>query len=233
MRGRSARAGRAPRFRPRSIAWRCGSSAMPRSGEAGVPPRCAGRTRRAGCPAGWITLHATWHERVMTEWWSLGSATVPLQQVVSRRRPERHHVVYAGSRPQLSGGSVSLAGHRPHPVRGHAADRRRRPDRRGFRSRRAPVAPASDPGGRFPPLLSLHLAGRRPGLLRARVDPARRHTDSPVGQGRDAESRSATSRPTPGWPIRLCFRWNGRYWLACTDLDLGGHDNLCLLHLRT
>jgi hypothetical protein len=26
------------------------------------------------------------------------------------------------------------------------------------------------------------------------------------------------------------FRWNGRYWLACTDLDLGGHDNLCLLH---
>ena len=26
------------------------------------------------------------------------------------------------------------------------------------------------------------------------------------------------------------FRWNGRYWLACTDLDLGAHDNLCLLH---
>ena len=26
------------------------------------------------------------------------------------------------------------------------------------------------------------------------------------------------------------FRWQGRYWLACTDLDLGEHDNLCLLH---
>lgn len=26
------------------------------------------------------------------------------------------------------------------------------------------------------------------------------------------------------------FRWNGLYWLACTDLDIGGHDNLCLLH---
>jgi hypothetical protein len=26
------------------------------------------------------------------------------------------------------------------------------------------------------------------------------------------------------------FRWNSRYWLGCTDLDLGGHDNLCLLH---
>lgn len=26
------------------------------------------------------------------------------------------------------------------------------------------------------------------------------------------------------------FQWNGRYWLGCTDLDLGGHDNLCLLH---
>jgi hypothetical protein len=26
------------------------------------------------------------------------------------------------------------------------------------------------------------------------------------------------------------FRWNGRYWIGCTDLDLGEHDNLCLLH---
>ena len=26
------------------------------------------------------------------------------------------------------------------------------------------------------------------------------------------------------------FRWNGLYWLGCTDLDLGAHDNLCLLH---
>jgi hypothetical protein len=26
------------------------------------------------------------------------------------------------------------------------------------------------------------------------------------------------------------FRWGGRYWIACTDLDLGGHDNLCLLY---
>jgi hypothetical protein len=26
------------------------------------------------------------------------------------------------------------------------------------------------------------------------------------------------------------FRWNGLYWLGCTDLDVGGHDNLCLLH---
>ena len=29
------------------------------------------------------------------------------------------------------------------------------------------------------------------------------------------------------------FRWDGRYWLACTDLDLGSHDNLCLLHAPT
>jgi hypothetical protein len=26
------------------------------------------------------------------------------------------------------------------------------------------------------------------------------------------------------------FKWNSRYWLACTDLDLGMHDNLCLFH---
>jgi hypothetical protein len=26
------------------------------------------------------------------------------------------------------------------------------------------------------------------------------------------------------------FRHEGRYWIACTDLDIGAHDNLCLLH---
>jgi hypothetical protein len=26
------------------------------------------------------------------------------------------------------------------------------------------------------------------------------------------------------------FRHAGRYWIACTDLDIGLHDNLCLLH---
>ena len=26
------------------------------------------------------------------------------------------------------------------------------------------------------------------------------------------------------------FRWDKRYWLACTDLDIGMHDNLCLFH---
>lgn len=26
------------------------------------------------------------------------------------------------------------------------------------------------------------------------------------------------------------FRHEGRYWIACTDLDIGSHDNLCLLH---
>jgi hypothetical protein len=26
------------------------------------------------------------------------------------------------------------------------------------------------------------------------------------------------------------FHWNGVYWLACTDLDMGAHDNLCLLY---
>jgi hypothetical protein len=29
------------------------------------------------------------------------------------------------------------------------------------------------------------------------------------------------------------FQWNGRYWLACTDLDLGAHDNLCMFHAAT
>jgi hypothetical protein len=26
------------------------------------------------------------------------------------------------------------------------------------------------------------------------------------------------------------FRHDGRYWIACADLDIGAHDSLCLLH---
>jgi hypothetical protein len=29
------------------------------------------------------------------------------------------------------------------------------------------------------------------------------------------------------------FRHQGRYWIACTDVDIGEHDNLCLLHAQT
>jgi hypothetical protein len=29
------------------------------------------------------------------------------------------------------------------------------------------------------------------------------------------------------------FRWNDRWWIAFTDLRLGAHDNLCLLHAET
>ncbi len=29
------------------------------------------------------------------------------------------------------------------------------------------------------------------------------------------------------------FRHNGRYWIACTDVDIGEHDNLCLLHAES
>jgi hypothetical protein len=29
------------------------------------------------------------------------------------------------------------------------------------------------------------------------------------------------------------FRWNGRWWIAFTDLRIGAHDNLCLLHAES
>jgi hypothetical protein len=62
----------------------------------------------------------------------------------------------------------------------------------------------------------------------------------------EAPDRGATTlyRLAPDQePIPLCdvapgrrlgdptlFRHGGRYWIACTDLDIGTHDNLCLLH---
>jgi hypothetical protein len=42
----------------------------------------------------------------------------------------------------------------------------------------------------------------------------------------DVAPHSRLADPTLFW-------WNGRYWLACTDLDVGEHDNLCLLHAST
>ena len=62
----------------------------------------------------------------------------------------------------------------------------------------------------------------------------------------EAPARGATTlyRLAPDQePIPLCaiapgrrlgdptlFRHGGRYWIACTDLDIGSHDNLCLLY---
>jgi hypothetical protein len=64
----------------------------------------------------------------------------------------------------------------------------------------------------------------------------------------EATSRGATTlyrltsdeNPTPVAAVapgrRLAdptlFKSSGRYWIACTDLDIGSHDNLCLLHAR-
>lgn len=36
--------------------------------------------------------------------------------------------------------------------------------------------------------------------------------------------------PTRRLADATLFKHNGRYWVACTDLDIGAHDNLCLLH---
>ncbi len=170
-------------------------------GPAAVQP--AARAR--GLP-GWLDhLHATWHDRVMTEWWSLGSTDVSLQQVLAGGglnsirwySPEVGRSYLADPFP--------LAGDRPHPVRGHAADRRRRPDRCGVRSRGASVAADTDPGGRFPPLLPMHLAGRRalPIACRNRPGAAPRAFTGCAMMAR--WSRSATSHRTPGWLIRHCF----------------------------
>ncbi len=77
--------------------------------------------------------------------------------------------------------------------------------------------------------------------IRARSRTARTHIScrrQPTGEPRRStgscptriQSHSVRSRPGGALADPTLFRHGGRYWIACTDLDIGTHDNLCLLH---
>jgi hypothetical protein len=179
---------------------------------------------------GWLDAQRTkWHDRLMTEWWSVGSAAVPIERVLSGGG------LGAVTWYRVKAGHRYLADPFPWPGTGRILCEEM-PLTDGV-GRIVAVAPDGD--GLTPPVVLLDDGD---------------HHSYPCTL-RDGESVYCVPETTTrggtrihrldddGRLIPICdvapharladptlFRWNGRYWLACTDLDVGGHDNLCLLH---
>lgn len=178
-------------------------------------------------PAGWLDhQRSRWRDRLMIEWWSLGTSEAPIDDVLSGRGP----FPVAWRNP--ASGERYLAD--PFPWPGTNRILCEEMPARGGTGRI--VAVTDD---KAPPMIVLDDAAHHsyPCTL-AEADAVycvpeatdrgctriyRLHADGwmePVAE--------------PGPHLRLAdstlFRHGGRYWIACTDLDVGTHDNLCLLH---
>ena len=179
---------------------------------------------------GWLdALQARWHSRLMTEWWSLGTSNTPVDRVLSGFG--LGDVVWYS--PNV--GSRYLADPFPWP----GTDRMLCED-----------MPLADGVGRI-----LAVTEKNGTLVSNSVilDDAHHHSYPCTFQDGEtvycvpeSTQRGATCinrLDDDGHLIPVCnpapharladptlFRRDGLYWLACTDLDLGNHDNLCLLH---
>jgi hypothetical protein len=190
-------------------------------------------TAPAGPPGrlpGWLDafLHQ-WRDRLMAEWWSIGSATAPMEQVLTGGKlgSITWYHVKAGSR--------YLADPFPWPGTGRILC-----EDMPLRAGVGLIVAVTESGGTLTP----------PDVL---LDDGHHHSypctlldGETVYCVPESTQRGATRihrLDDDGRLIPICdvapnarladptlFRWNGRYWLGCTDLDLGGHDNLCLLH---
>ncbi len=196
-------------------------------GPAGTKPAAAPH----GMP-GWLdAARSRWRDRLMTEWWSIGSTDVPMEQILSGGGP----------------GSVSWyrvqAGHR------YLADPFPWP---GTNRILCEEMPLRDGVGR---IVSVSMDGEKLGIPSVHLDDGKHHS-YPATFAEDGKVYCVPESPERGMtrihvlhddgtlePVcqvapdakladPTLFRWGERYWLACTDLDLGSHDNLCLMHAR-
>jgi hypothetical protein len=194
-------------------------------GPAGTMPAAPA----TGVP-GWVDASlAKWRDRLMIEWWSIGSAAAPIDRVLS-----------GGGLGDITwyrtkAGSRYLADPFPWPGTGQIL---------------CEEMPLTDGVGRIVSVTETNGTLAPPSVL---LDDGWHHSyPCTFGDGEtvycvpESTQRGATRiyrLDDNGRLVPICdvapharladptlFRWNGRYWLGCTDLDLGGHDNFCLLH---
>jgi len=193
----------------------------PAGGQAADPTR--------GLP-GWIgRLGAKWHGRVMSEWWSLGTASCTLNHVLA------------------GGGLEPIRWFNPKAGQNYLADPFPWPGDSRILCEEMPLTVGP---GRIVSVSEIDGALSAPAVI---LDDGYHHSyPSTFTEGGvaycvpEAPERGATrihELRNNGGLVPVCdvapharladptlFRRGGRYWLACTDLDLGSHDNLCLLH---
>lgn len=183
----------------------------------------------AGLP-GWLNASVSrWRERITTEWWSIGSTAAPMDRVllggelgpISWYRTEAGHRYLADpfpwpgtnrilceEMPVWDGvGRIVAVGESNNTLTPPAVlmdDGYHHSYPNTF----------ADNGTVFCVPESTERGTTRINIL---------HDDGALEPVCDVAPHARLADPT-------LFRWGDRYWLACTDLDLGYHDNLCLMH---
>jgi hypothetical protein len=195
-------------------------------GAAGAEPAVA-----AGGPPGWLDAFlAKWHDRLMAEWWSIGSTAAPAARVLSGGGlgEIEWHRIKAGSRyfadpfPWLGTGQILCE---EMPMAGGGVGRI--------------VAVGEENGVLAAPSIVLDdgyhhsypCTFRDGDGLYCMPESTRRGTTCIYRLGDDGQlSPVCDVAPNARLADPTLFCWNDKYWIGCTDLDLGSHDNLCLLH---
>ncbi len=205
-------------------------------GAATAPPPPLPRARRAdGLVARLDHLRARWRERVLTERWSIGAASASLEGILATGDPGPVQWL----RPLSARGS--LADPFPWPGTGQLLC-----EEMPLSAEFGTVVALREVGGK---LAATGAVERSAWLL----DDGRHHSypctfqegdvvyvipeDREPGETTlyqvDAAARlTPVCRPAPGRQFAdpTLFHHEGRYWIACTDIAIGHHDNLCLFH---
>jgi hypothetical protein len=179
-------------------------------------------------------FRARWHDRTHVEWWSLGSTPVSLAGVVRTGRlgtvawlaPNKAASYLADPFPWPGTGKLLCE---EMPVRGG----------KGRIIAIDPACPDTWPGGATGPMPILETDQHHsyPNVFQDNVATWLLPEATRFG------STTLYRLTAGGTPVFACavaperrladptlFHHAGRYWIACTDLDIGEHDNLCLLH---
>jgi hypothetical protein len=190
------------------------------------------RTRHRGMP-GWLDrATARVGQWLFSEWWSVGATTMPLAEIV--RTGESGPVTWLFP----DKGAAYLADPFPWP---------------GTDRLLCEEMPVSGGNGR---IIALRQNGQGAWRQSDVVLEQQDHHSYPCAVRYGDDTYFLPEAPTCGAttlyrlepdrkPIPLCevapgrrladptlFRHDGHYWIACTDLDIGSHDNLCFLYAR-
>ncbi len=179
---------------------------------------------------GWVNqLAFRWHDRVMTEWWSLGVSNADLRDVLSGDGLDKIHwfnpdagQCYLADPFPWPGSDKILCEEMPldgGPGRIIAVS-----EDDGRLTRRQTIL---DDGDHHSYPSTLRQNGRVYCVPESTERGATRiHELHPNG----SMSPVCTVAPHARIADPTLFRYASRIWIACTDLELGHHDNLCLLH---
>lgn len=196
------------------------------SAGASVPPPMT-----AGGSGGWVDyLVATWQRRLLTEWWSVGHARTSLPAIVRDGKLGEVHWLRPGT------GRAYHAD--PFPLPGTGQLLVEEMPMQGGVGTIVALAPGKD--GTFERSKVVLDSGRHHSYPCTYQDETGTYVmPESVDRGTTTLYRIESNHTlTPICSIApdrsladpTLFRHGDRFWIACTDLDIGTHDNLCLLH---